>query len=494
MKKKLAFIVLSFFVLLGVAALVVFYKLNDIVSGLRPQIEQQLSTALDAPIQLGPISVALFPRFNLSVKEIRVLATNDNSTELSLGGISASVALRPLLSNRLDISNLAIERPRITLIKDSSGFSIKGLRQKTASGTKVSADKPTAMRSPKSLEIAVSRINILNGEITVDDRLASKRTPITAINLDGVVSVKDGAISVPTVTLSFLASPLPQLRLVGERISYQQDLKKFVFGSLKAISEMGALHLAGEANMETQQSSISFSSNGIDLRKIPPTPAGGSLTGSVTGNISAIKGSFSGPANSNFMRSAAGAGDLAVKDILIKGVNLGGLILQKISNIPLLEGTLRANIAPEHQRYFNDPDTRITELKSEFTVNNGAINLKSLRATSDGFALQSSGTVLASGELDLSSNFILNSEISKSLASRSKTIEKMLTKDRILEIPVLIKGKSPALIVTPDISKLLQGAGGQILQEQAANLLDKVLGGNKAGGKKNPLSGLFGIK
>jgi hypothetical protein len=100
------------------------------------------------------------------------------------------------------------------------------------------------------------------------------------------------------------------------------------------------------------------------------------------------------------------------------------------------------------------------------------------------------------GDLNLSANFILAADISASLAKRSKTVEKMLNKNKLLEIPVVIKGRSPALVVVPDISKLLQGAGGKMLEERAGSLLEKALSGKKGpdGKQKNPLGGLFRIK
>jgi hypothetical protein len=221
-----------------------------------------------------------------------------------------------------------------------------------------------------------------------------------------------------------------------------------------------------------------------------------SLASMISGTIVSSKGSFSGSTMGDIARSVNGGGDITVKDAVLKGVNLPTLILSKVSNIPLLEGSLRSNIPPEHQKHFNDPDTKISELKSEFSLAGGVINLTSLRATSVAFTLESNGTMSMDGSLNLSSNFMLAPDISASLAKRSKTVEKMLNRNRLLEIPVVIKGRSPALVVAPDISKLLQGAGGKMLEEKAGSLLEKALGGKKGadGKQKNPLGGLFGIK
>lgn len=640
MKRKLLIIAASLASLLALGALVVAYRLNDLVQGFRPQIERELSAALGAKVQLGEISAALFPTCHLSVKEVAVLGPNGTSPALSLGSLTASVALRPLLSKKLDISNLEIKRPRITLIKDASGTTIQGLNTspsstQSAQPSQNSERSGQTSSSSKQLDIAVSRISISDGELTIDDRVAKKRTSVKDIDLTAGVEIRGKEINVPMLKLSLAPSPLPQIHFTGARISYAQESGKLSIGSFDASSDVGEIHAEGTLDTKTQSGSLSVRSKGIDLRKAAgllknavPTLASMNITGtiatslavtlsggqpslkgpltlkeinadlpgpqkvrglsgdinlqglltdlsvststikllfqdaplrvastarvtsanatiqsltvsglggetrlpatiqlnppkafsaqpsissvsieellkvtnpslsrSIAGTIVSAKGNFSGSAMSDVARSVTGAGDLVIKNAVLKGVNVPNLILSKVSNIPLLEGTLRSNIAPEHQKYFNDPDTKVAEFTSEYSLGGGVINLKSLRATSEAFVLQSSGTMSMDGDLNLASNFILAADISKSLAKRSKTVENMLNKDKRLEIPVVITGKSPALVVLPDISKLLQGAGGRALEQQAGKLLEKALGGKKGDNKqKNPLSGLFGIK
>jgi uncharacterized protein involved in outer membrane biogenesis len=640
MKKKLLIVIASLATVLAATVLIVVYKLNDLVQGFRPQIEQQLSVTLGSKVELGEISASLFPTCHLSVHEVKVLAPDGRSTSMSLGSLTASVALRPLLSKKLDISNLEIQRPRITLIKDASGTSIQGLNTRPSS-TQPAQPSQSSERSgqpsssPTQLDIAVSRVSVTDGELTIDDRVASKRTSVKDIDLTAGVEIQGKQINVPSLKLSFAPSPLPQLNFTGARISYAQESGKLSIGSIDASSDVGGIHAEGTLDTKTQSGVLSVSSKGIDLRKAAgllksavPTLASMNITGtiatslavtlaggqpslkgpvtlkeinldlpgpqkvrslsgdinlqgsltdlsvststiklsfqdaplrvattarvtsanvtvqalnvsglggetrlpatiqlnppkafsaqpsissvsieellkvtkpdlsrSITGTIVSAKGNFSGSTMGEVARSVNGAGDLLIKNAVLKGVNVPNLILSKVSNIPLLEGTLRSNIAPEHQKYFNDPDTKVAEFTSEYSLGGGVINLKSLRATSEAFVLQSSGTMSMDGELNLASNFILSADISTSLAKRSKTVENMLTKDKRLEIPVVIKGKSPALVVLPDISKLLQGAGGRALEQQAGKLLEKALGGKKGENKqKNPLGGLFGIK
>ena len=641
MKKKILITLLSLFILVAAGAGVVVYKLNDIVAGFRPQIEQQLSAALGAQVQLGEISASLFPSCHLSVKEVKVLAADGKAAALSLGGLTASVALRPLLSKKLDISNLEIERPRITLIKDASGTTVQGLAQAKPGSQPAQPPQsaPAASQGGSSsppIDVTVSRVTITDGELTIDDRIASTRTPIRSINLDAAVSIQGKEIQIPSLKLSFAAASLPPIRFTGSKITYGQDSGALSIGSFDAVTDVGTVHTEGALDTKTQNGALTVSSSGIDLRKVATllkgstpalaamnpsgsivtslavTLAGGqpSLKGPITlrdinadlpgpqkirglsgevavqgaltdlslsapklqlsfqdaplrvataarvtsanvtvqsltinglggearlpatlqlvppknftaqptlstisigellkvtkpalsnmisGTIVSSKANFSGSTMGDVARSVNGSGDILVKDAVLKGVNVPALILSKVSNIPLLEGSLRSNIPPEHQKHFNDPDTKISELKSEYSLGGGVITLKSLRVASVAFTLESNGTMSMDGDLNLASNFILAPDISASLAKRSKTVEKMLNKNKLLEIPVVIKGRSPALVVAPDISKLLQGAGGRMLEEKAGSLLEKALGGKKGadGKQKNPLGGLFGIK
>ena len=641
MKKKLLLVLVVLIALLGVSTGLIAYKLNDIVAGFRPQIEQQLSKTLGAKVELGEISASILPTAHLSVREIKVLAPNAQSTVLSLGGVTASVGLRPLLNKRLEISNLEIERPHITLVKDSTGMRLEGLSPQPAQNqlgtTSSSENAPQPPPASQSLDITVERITITDGEILLDDRTTSTKTPIRAISLDAGVSVQGKEIHIPNLGLSFTLAKFPPLTFSGKAIAFAQDSGKLSIGSFDAKSDVGALHADGSLDVSTTTGTLTVSSTGIDLKKVAsllktnvPNLSALNLTGSVatklavtlkgsgqpsiqgplslrevnadlpgpqrlrglsgdialngtpadlalsasslkfslqdaplvlatnarvsdatisiqslvlrglggeirlpaslqrtgtqafsaqpvfttisvtellkiaqptlsqaiTGNIVASKGNFSGALSGDVARSLNGSGDILIKDAVLKGANIPNLILTKVSGIPLLEGSLRANIAPEHQKYFNDPDTKMKELKSDFSISGGSINLRSLSAISDAFAIESSGTMSMSGELNLASTFTLSPEISQSLAKRSKTVQSMLSPSKQLAIPVVIKGKSPAIVVLPDISKLLQGAGGKILEEKAGALLEKALGGKKGGEgqkKKNPLGGILGF-
>lgn len=217
------------------------------------------------------------------------------------------------------------------------------------------------------------------------------------------------------------------------------------------------------------------------------------LANVVTGTIANFEGSFSGTLGATLQDTLIGRGTLLFKDGALKGVNLPNLVLSKITNIPLLEGSLRSYIAPEHQKYFDAKDTALKQVTSDFRIQGGAISINSLEAQSDAFNLVSNGTVTFDGELKLSSTISFAPDISGSMAKRSKTITSMLPGDGRLAIPILIQGKSPLLLVIPDITKLVQGAGMKAIEQKAGDALNKLLGGKGKGKDKQPLKGILGF-
>jgi hypothetical protein len=635
MKKKLIIGASLLLTLVLLAAGILVFKLNDIVAGLRPQIEQQLSKALGAKVELGELSASLFPSVHLSIREAKVLAPDGGAPTLSVGGITASVALGPLLKKQLKVSKLQLENPSVTIIQDSTGMRVKGLSPQQARSQQPPTENPPVTSSvpEKTIDVHISRIEISRGALTLEDTSTKTKTEVRSINLDAGVALQGQELKVPNLSLSLTTSPFPPLAFSGKEISFSQDTGKLTIGALDARMDAGSIHSEGTVMTSSLTGSLAITSKGIDLRKLAamaknshPALAAMNLSGAIaanvgvtfngspipsikgpitlvtidgdlpgptkmrglsgaislqgipsdlsvsapdikvsiqdsplsvatnakitqsmvavqtltirglggetklpttiqlsqpqkfsiqpnlfnvsigellkiakpqiaqmiSGTIASSKGTFTGNTSGDIARSVSGSGELLVTNALLKGVNLPNVVLSKVSSIPLLEGTLRAHIAPEHQKFFNDPNTSIKELQVVFGIASGAVTISSLKAVSAAFSLQSSGSLTMDGDLNLSSTMTLSTEISKALGARSKTVRAMLNDQQQLAIPVLIKGRSPSILVTPDVSKLLEGAGGKILQEKAGGLLNKALGGKNEINGKNPLKGLFG--
>jgi hypothetical protein len=65
------------------------------------------------------------------------------------------------------------------------------------------------------------------------------------------------------------------------------------------------------------------------------------------------------------------------------------------------------------------------------------------------------GTVAADGSLNLNSTFTFSPDLSMGLVRSFKGLNRALNSAQQLVVPVVIQGKSPRLIVLPDVTKLV---------------------------------------
>ena len=613
--------------LLGIvtaAIIIIGYKANDIVAAYKPQIEGQLGKALGAKVSIDTVSVSVFPFTKLVIKDIKIMNSPGTSSSVSVESLKAGVSLSALLSKKLVVTELQIEQPRVTLVKDSSGVSVPGIKPQSSSSSNQPPAAPTPVTTPAQagMSLNIQRIVISDGAVTYNDKTSGKSIPITNIELDSGILLAGSEVKIPESTLSLTVSGNNPLSISGHDVVFNKDSGALAISGLKVHTDAGDVTVEGTHATTTGTGNFSVSTAGINLAKVatltneispalsqmkvggtlgfmlslgvaPNTPlaitgpirfnsiaadlSGGlqirdlkgevqtkgttsnlnvggpniimmlqgapvSITATstitpsnitlstldikcfggdikapttlglgtsqtfstqasvtnislaevskvfspglveiITGTIAKFDGSFSGPLGGNIASSISGKGKLLFKDGVLKNVNLPGLVLAKITNIPLLEGSLRSYVAPEHQKYLDSKDTSLKQLTADFQIAAGTITLNGLNAQSEAFSLQSDGTIRDNGELNLNSTLTFSPDISGSMGKRSKTIQQMLSLDGLLAIPVMIMGKSPALIVIPDVAKFVQGTGKKLIEDTAGKALDKLFGGGKNG-------------
>lgn len=622
--KKTLIVLTAIFGILVAIILVVGYKANDIVASYKPQIEQQLSKTLGATVSISALSVSVFPFTTLHIDEVKILNSAGTSASVSVESLKAGLSLPALLSKKLVITELHVEQPRLTIVKDASGVSIPGIRSGPSTTTAQPAPHPSASTTStdSGMSLNVERIVVSNGSLMYNDETTGKTIPVTKINLDSGVAVVGSEVKIPESTLSFVVGGQNGVSLSGNNVIFNKDSGAVAINGLKAHTDAGDIMVEGTHATTNGIGKFSLSSAGLNLAKIatitkdlvptltqmkvggtvgfmlalgiaPSSPlsvsgpirfnsisadlpgdlrlrdlggevqtqgttsnlsVGGPniimmLQGSpislnlqstitpskvtvstldirafggeikapttlglgtpqtfsaqtsvvnvsladvskvfspglvevITGTVAKFDGSFSGSLGGELSKSLSGKGKLLFKDGVLKNVNLPGLVLAKITNIPFLEGSLRSYVAPEHQKYLDSKDTTLKQLTADFQMSGGTITLNGLNAQSEAFNLQSDGTIRADGELNLNSNLTFSPEISGSMGKRSKTIQQTLSLDGLLAIPVMIMGKSPALIVLPDVAKFVQGTGRKLIEDTAGQALDKLFGGGKNG-------------
>lgn len=195
----------------------------------------------------------------------------------------------------------------------------------------------------------------------------------------------------------------------------------------------------------------------------------------LSGTIVDCNADFQNITLTNATSSLSGPGNLLLKDGVIKGFNLPHQVLSNIDGLPFISGNLRKRVPPDFEQFVSKPDTTVKELRSRFSVENGVTQLSEFVLISDIFTLQSAGTVTFDGELHLDSEILFSPEFSIALTAKVKEFKTLLDGQQRLVVPLIVRGKAPAIVVVPNVSSLVQKATIGTVRE--------TLGGAVKGGK-----------
>ncbi len=209
----------------------------------------------------------------------------------------------------------------------------------------------------------------------------------------------------------------------------------------------------------------------------------------VSGTLSNIEANINGNLGPALMQSLKGDAKVLAENCLLNGVNIAADVLKVINEIPFLQGSRVPPAPADQQAVLASKNTAIQSLSGDFVIGGAALTTENLKMLSSIFSLDSDGRVGFDSSLNLNATISFSKAFSAGLASRTKEIKKVLDANGQLVVPLTLKGTPPKVLILPNVEKLLQGAGGKLVEEKAEKLLNDVLSG-KRGGKKG---GLFGF-
>lgn len=619
MKKKLILVLGVLVALTTAIATVIALKAGDFLASYKPEIQQKLSQALGADVSIGDVSLSIFPNASIVISQVRVKDRAGGQDGISFGTLKANATLAPLFSGRVEISSIALERPKIILRKEASGVSISGIEKSGDAQSKPTPTRTTTeqkLESPSALQIKIDSITVRNGEIRIEDTAGGKTVELRSVDLDAAVELLETGLRVSHASASLVAPGAHAIRATIEDLTISRDNtalaardgtietsagKISISGSVSTAKAPGTLHINSNAldlaslstiaapfapeldrykpsgslkmqidlklaglsvasfegpltlkdirvslpnamNLSNLSGDIAIDGSPSDMgvtasalrMKLQDTPLTLSTTGRVTPNDATINalsvkgfgGEIQAPLRlsmgssktlgirpairslslegllrvfkpdlakvlsgtivdctadfrdiilSNAASSLNGSGNLLFKDGVIKGFNLPNQVFSNIDGLPFISGNLRKRVPPDFERYVSQPDTSIKELRSQFSIQNGVAKLSNFVLISDIFTLQSSGTVAFDGELGLDSEILFSPEFSIALTAKVKEFKTLLDKEQRLVVPLIVRGKAPAIVVVPNVSSLVQKA--------TIGTVRQTLGGAVNGGK-----------
>ncbi|HET9182688.1 MAG TPA: AsmA family protein [Candidatus Angelobacter sp.] len=204
--RKLGITVLVIVVLLIAAGLIIPHVID--INHYRGQIQAELQKRLGRTVQLGDMSFSLIPpafEVQNAVIGSDPQFSNDNRPFAAADKLKIRVAFWPLLSKKLDVKSLELDRPKIELVRNQQGvwnFSTLGQPAQPAStpapskqGPPTSAEKaqPSPPPTPQSAQsgqatqnsgaasqLSLANLSIVDGQVAITDQ--QKRQPRAVYN------------------------------------------------------------------------------------------------------------------------------------------------------------------------------------------------------------------------------------------------------------------------------------------------------------------------
>ncbi len=420
MKKLL--VLLAAVLLILAAAAAVFIATFDL-NKYRPRIVKELEMVLGRPVRIERLSLAWRGGIAVDIGGLSIdESTPHAGSMIQAQRISTVIQLMPLLKKTVVISSLEIARPVISVERLPDGhFNLQQISL-PAVGTSPQApagNPPPRRPAPAAQPSAGGPLGLSAAGAGNQLNFAVQRIHIS----DGVLRYSD-----PTVQ--------PPLELTVNQIRLEAVLRPDEVVEVKSFS----------ARLQP-----AASSDGPSLR--------GKLSGSFNGSL----------------RTLTGKGNMMLEEGAVVHFNLLREVFQKISIIPGLVERLLANLPSSYQEKFQSPDTVLKKITLALSVTAGSLIFRDLQIETDTFELTGSADALFDGTVGGSAVLRVDQELSAAMIHGVSELEYLADAKNRIQLPVVFQGKSPKILVAPDLNYLTQHLLGNKVQDIVGGLLGKML-------------------
>ena len=502
--------------------------LNKYQDQYKPLIED----TLNRKVQLQDIRLSIWPRIGAKVAGFVVLddPAFGSTPFASLTSLEVGVKLMPLLSGKVEIEEVMLRDPVITVIKNKNGVlnvSTIGRTGVAVPHTPSRAPIPSADGPLKILALlAVDRVSIAGGKLTYRDLSVPKPTEYILEDMELLLqSVRLG--QTPSLHFGTLVQPfnLP-VKLDG------------TFGPLKESADIDAINLRlalGKTDftitgkMAGQNANLNISAPAINTANLPVVlplqkpvdvknleiaaevkgqdtllqnfsfqlfdghtrvqgrvtsgseapPFTGTMTiqgiqlGPAFNALATTQMSISGTAGADFGMQGHG---FSMPDITKSLEGTGHLAVKdgKIEGVNLLQEAISI-LKVVGISLDNAKATAFSKIETDLAVKQGIIHVQRLLMDSHGFQATGGGTIGFDHTLNLIVNLNLSQELSQKIASSSPAA-KLATKDGRLSLPLVITGTAQA----PSYGLDMKGLTGKVreqVRKKAEETVDGLLKG-----------------
>ena len=493
---RMLFIVLGSLVgliVVAVAAVALFFDPNDYRDQITTAVEDELGRSFAIDDEIG---WSLFPRLAIDLGGIRLGSGDGFGDEplVTAEGVSAGMAVMPLLSGEIELETLRIDGPVINLIRNEAGdanWAFAGAEGEAAAVDAGAGGGSGAL--PDWLAgLSLGGIDLSDGRVRYTDATTGDSLTVDPLNLDlGPIALGRTA----PISLEAMVDRDGEqwdTRIDGDLIFRRDGSLSLRDTALRAndlaITELGA-DIAptdegwrvyplsarfyegdydGDIRLGTQSSRMPLAFN-EGLNGVAMGPLLTALTGferlTGTAGINA-SGDMALSAGDAPLATLNADGDFSIRDGALKGVNIARLIRAALARV-------QGETPPPEDE---SPSTDFTSLTGSVTVRDGVARTDDIAMDSPVLRIRGDGqTDLVEQTLALS----LNVDVVGSLQGQGGQPPEEL---RGVSIPLRIEGDWADPKIRLDIARVIQQSQGTKIRERVEEEVDKV---------RDRLEGLF---
>jgi AsmA protein len=187
----------------------------------KPSIERAASAALGRQVQIrGPLGLSVYPQIGISLSDVSIANAPGarHPQMVEVGSVVVGARLMPLLSRRLEITEVVLQRPVIHLQKNRDGaanWQLGAQNQAKAGET-----------NSRIASVGVGRLKVEGGEVTYDDATSGTSQTISDVSLTLAMPLDTRTnVRVPLVFNGGLTYNRQPLKLSGQIDNFDAFLR-----------------------------------------------------------------------------------------------------------------------------------------------------------------------------------------------------------------------------------------------------------------------------
>ena len=393
------------------------------------------------------IRVAAFSKTqNLTLKGRLRLPARDHPGELE--DVKAETDL-----GRLDLQELAQAFPAAKALGPQAG--LVPPPAPSPKGGSATADRPTGPAAGGGM---AGRVIVTVDRAVLDPKVLTRLAARVQVSQGRVVTTQLGS-PIEEVTVDIVAAK--------DRIDLKQASARIAGGGLTVVGTIESLDTTPASSFKVRLERWALDS--LFARVGPDEPQ-------LRGRLDAdFEGRAQGLAWPQISRTLTGQGRVNVQEARIERLNILREVFQRLSILPGLMQSLQAKLPASYQAKLTARDTVLEPIDLAVTARDGALAFARLQLATDSFQLEGAGRLGLDGVLSCPSLLHVDPELSAAIIRSVAELAPLADAQGRLELPVVIQGTLPRVVVLPDVQYVASRVVATKAQELLGGLLERAL-------------------